>query len=47
MDGDGLFKWNDGKSYQGQFKKGKLDGWGIYDWGDGRKYEGNYEADQK
>jgi hypothetical protein len=42
MHGQGLYKWPDGKSYNGEFKFDKKDGYGIYTWADGKRYEGNF-----
>jgi hypothetical protein len=32
MDGEGVFKWPDGRKYQGQYKDDKKDGYGIFEW---------------
>lgn len=36
----GIYIWNDGRVYQGQYKDDKKHGFGIYTWADGRCYEG-------
>ena len=40
MDGYGIYVWNDGRRYEGQFVKDKKSGYGIYYWADYRRYEG-------
>jgi hypothetical protein len=40
MEGYGIYKWQDGRSYQGQYKDDKKHGFGIYIWADNRKYAG-------
>lgn len=42
IEGEGEYRWPDGRVYIGQWKENKLEGKGIYTWPDGRKYEGNY-----
>ena len=32
MDGDGIFRWPDGRKYQGQYKDDKKEGYGIFEW---------------
>ena len=32
MDGEGVFKWPDGRKYQGQYKDDKKEGYGIFEW---------------
>ena len=40
MHGTGVYTWNDGRKYEGEFVEDKKHGFGKYFWGDGRKYEG-------
>jgi hypothetical protein len=40
MEGMGVYIWNDGRMYQGQYKDDKKHGYGVYTWADGRCYEG-------
>lgn len=40
MNGEGHYKWPDGREYIGTFSFGKKDGLGRYYWPDGRKYIG-------
>ena len=42
MHGNGLLKWNDGRSYFGEFVEDKKHGFGIFIWPDGRKYVGTF-----
>ena len=46
MDGFGIFTWNDGRRYEGQFKNDKKEGFGKLTCPDGRVYEGDW-ADGK
>ena len=43
MNGKGIFEWNDGKKYDGNFVKDKKEGFGILTWPDGRVYEGEWK----
>ena len=40
MHGQGKLTWEDGKTYQGEFKENMRDGFGKFAFGDGRQYEG-------
>lgn len=40
----GIYKWNDGRSYQGQYLDDKKHGYGIYRWTDGRQYSGYWNV---
>ena len=40
--GKGLYKWNNGETYEGQFKNRYRHGVGKYQWEDGDIYEGNW-----
>ena len=43
MKGSGIFTWNDGRKYQGEYIDDKKEGHGIFFWPDGRKYEGGWK----
>ena len=36
MHGYGIYKWNDGRKYEGQYFHDKKEGFGKYYWNDGR-----------
>ena len=40
MHGKGLYHWNDGRSYNGEYNMNKKEGKGIYTYGDGKVYDG-------
>lgn len=40
MEGMGVYIWNDGRKYEGDYKDDKKNGFGIYQWADGRRYMG-------
>lgn len=40
MDGIGVYTWQDGRRYEGEYKDDKKHGFGIYTWSDGRMYSG-------
>ena len=40
MEGIGIYKWQDGRSYEGEYRDDKKHGYGIYIWADGRRYSG-------
>ena len=40
MEGIGLYVWNDGRKYEGEYKDDKKHGYGVYIWADGRQYDG-------
>ena len=42
MDGVGVYTWQDGRKYEGEYKDDKKHGFGIYIWSDGRVYRGNW-----
>lgn len=42
MDGIGVYTWQDGRKYEGEYKDDKKHGFGIYVWSDGRIYRGNW-----
>ena len=42
MDGIGVYTWQDGRQYRGEYKDDKKHGYGIYSWSDGRIYKGHW-----
>jgi hypothetical protein len=46
MHGKGLFTWEDGRSYGGDFNENLREGVGIFIWPDSRKYYGNFKNNQ-
>ena len=42
MHGTGIFKWNDGRMYTGEFANDRKEGHGVLIWKDGRKYDGQW-----
>ena len=42
MDGNGTYKWADGKNYTGGWKANKMHGFGTYKWADGKSYIGYF-----
>jgi hypothetical protein len=40
MDGIGIYSWQDGRKYVGEYRDDKKHGYGSYSWSDGRLYEG-------
>lgn len=42
MNGEGVFKWNDGRSYTGKFNQSVREGLGKFIWPDGTYYEGHF-----
>ena len=44
MDGEGTYKWLDGRLYHGQYQSDKKNGFGVYIWADGRAYIGNWTS---
>lgn len=36
MNGRGVYKWKDGRYYDGEYKQDKKSGFGIFYWPDGR-----------
>ena len=43
MHGNGIYKWPDGRTYEGEYKYDKKDGFGIFKWNDGRIYKGYWK----
>mmetsp|Transcript_13946 Transcript_13946/g.21744 ORF Transcript_13946/g.21744 Transcript_13946/m.21744 type:complete len:103 (+) Transcript_13946:955-1263(+) len=43
MQGEGLYKWPDGRKYQGAFSNDKKHGFGTYTYSDGRVYKGLWQ----
>jgi hypothetical protein len=40
MEGMGVYTWQDGRRYEGEYKDDKKHGYGIYTWADLRQYQG-------
>ena len=40
MEGIGIYSWQDGRKYEGEYKEDKKHGYGIYTWADLREYHG-------
>jgi len=32
MDGEGEFRWPDGRKYKGEYKDDKKEGFGVFEW---------------
>lgn len=45
--GRGIFKWKDGKYFDGFWKADKMHGKGFFKWPDGREYDGEYKYSKK
>ena len=43
----GIYKWGDGKTYEGNWEHGEMHGKGKFIWPDGRKFDGNYRFGKK
>lgn len=43
----GVYSWQDGREYRGDWVNNKMEGKGVFNWPDGRKYEGSYIDDKK
>jgi hypothetical protein len=43
MNGFGIFFWNDGRSYKGEYKDDKKNNFGIYLGNEGKRYDGYWE----
>lgn len=44
MDGEGTYRFANGRVYVGQWAMGHMSGYGKMEMPDGSKYEGGYEA---
>merc|ERR1712032_255157 len=44
MDGNGVFEWPDGRTYDGEYKDDKKHGYGLFKWSDGRMYKGMWKT---
>lgn len=42
MNGVGIYRWKDGKSFEGMFEKDLKEGFGCFKWPDGRQFKGNW-----
>ncbi len=47
FEGDGEYRWGDGKVYDGEWHEDQMHGKGVFTWPDGRKYEGEYKFGKK
>ena len=43
ISGYGMYTWNDGRVYEGNWVDNQMHGVGTFTWTDGRKYEGSYQ----
>ena len=43
--GKGKVKWDNGDTYDGEWKNGLKEGYGVYQWSNGDRYEGEWDAD--
>lgn len=42
MHGKGLYTWDDGRKYEGEYSMDQKHGKGVYQWADGRVYAGEW-----
>jgi len=42
MHGKGVFRWEDGRTYEGDYLDDKKHGHGVFTWPDGRLYDGGW-----
>ncbi|KAH3698835.1 hypothetical protein Pelo_19771 [Pelomyxa schiedti] len=45
--GRGFNRWDNGKTYEGEWRHGECDGWGVTRWPDGEWFEGLYRGDRR
>ncbi len=45
--GQGLYIWQNGERYEGDWRNGKFEGRGSYTWADGSKYSGNWQSGRR
>ena len=43
MNGQGIYKWPDGRCYTGGYSNNKKDGYGVFVWPSGKRYEGYWQ----
>ena len=43
MEGKGIFKWPDGRTYNGDYLNDQKHGYGEFTWPDGRYYKGYWK----
>ena len=43
MNGKGIFKWKDGRSYTGDYKNDVKEGYGTFNWPDNRSHSGYWK----
>ena len=46
LSNSGIFRWDNGSLYDGQWKNGNREGFGIYIWADGGVYDGLFSQNQ-
>ena len=42
MHGKGVYTWESGMKYSGDYKDDQKLGWGVFTWPNGKKYEGQW-----
>ena len=47
MNGEGYYRWADGRTYNGEFKDNEMHGNGTYEWADKRVYVGQFINDKR
>jgi len=45
--GQGIYRWKDGSTYEGEYAKGKRHGIGKFLWANGESYKGEYQNDER
>ena len=43
MNGKGVFTWEDGKKYEGEYLNDKKHGQGTFTWADGKSFTGGWK----
>lgn len=46
MDGRGIYTWEDGNIYEGNWRENKMSGFGVFRWPDGKEYKGQFQDNQ-
>jgi hypothetical protein len=47
IEGEGEYRWSDGRTFKGHWQGNKMHGYGVFTWPDNRRYEGEYFDDKK
>jgi len=47
QEGKGIYRFDQGEVYEGDFKNNLRDGWGLFDYGNGSRYEGQWKEGKK